>query len=92
MRIDLNSASLGGVEREENTKKPSGKASGASRTDDKASLSVDTVSIAALTTQALAAPQVRQDRVDALRQAIQSGQYQVDPSQIAQAMLAQNKR
>ena len=92
MRIDLNGASLHGVDREENTKKPSGKASGASNLEDTASLSVDTVSIAALTAQALGAPPVRQDRVDALRQTIQNGQYQVDPGQIAQAILAQNRR
>ena len=37
-------------------------------------------------------PSVRQDKVDALRQQIQNGDYKVDADEIAQAILKQNKR
>jgi flagellar biosynthesis anti-sigma factor FlgM len=91
MRVDLNAISLNSVEREDKTKKAGGKAASAANVEDTASLSVDTLSISSLEAQALATPEVRQDKVDALRQSIQNGQYQVDPEQIAQAILRQNK-
>jgi len=36
--------------------------------------------------QAMAVPDVRQDKVDALKQQIASGQYNVDPSEVAKSM------
>lgn len=47
----------------------------------------DHVTLSSLSTQAMQSPEVRQDRVDALRQSISSGQYQVDSNAIASAML-----
>ena len=55
--------------------------------DDTASLSFDRASVGSLVSQAMASPDVRQDKVDALRQAISSGQYKVEPTKIAEAML-----
>lgn len=49
--------------------------------------SVDTVSVGALQAKALATPEVRQEKVQALRDAIRSGSYEVDPGKIADAML-----
>jgi flagellar biosynthesis anti-sigma factor FlgM len=54
---------------------------------DQPDLSRDTVTLSALASQALGLPEVRQDQVDGLRQNIKSGQYQLDPNQIADAML-----
>jgi flagellar biosynthesis anti-sigma factor FlgM len=48
----------------------------------------DTVSLSSLTTQTLQMPEVRQDKVDNLRQMIANGEYRVDPNQIADAMLS----
>ncbi|MGC2447992.1 MAG: flagellar biosynthesis anti-sigma factor FlgM, partial [Candidatus Sulfotelmatobacter sp.] len=45
--------------------------------------------VQALAAQAVQLPEVRQDKVDALRQAIQSGQYQADPQQTAGALFTQ---
>ena len=91
MRIDLNNISLNGVERDDSTRKAGSKALSAPRIEDKASLSLDTLSISSLEAQALAAPPVRQDKVDALRQAIQNGDYKVEPDKIAQAILEQKR-
>lgn len=49
--------------------------------------SVDTVSIGALQSKALSAPEVRQEKVQALRDAIRNGSYELDPKKIADAML-----
>jgi negative regulator of flagellin synthesis FlgM len=49
--------------------------------------SSDTVSLSALASRALQSPEIRQDRVDSLRQQIESGQYQIDPKAIADAMV-----
>jgi len=92
MRIDLNQLSLGNVGNEVNGKKVGGKSSGATSPQDKAIFSSDSLDLASLQAQALAMPPVRQDRVEALRQAIQNGEYQVDPDKIAQSILQQNRR
>jgi len=44
------------------------------------------------TAQAMTAPSIRQDKVEALRQSIQNGDYKIDPDQVAQAILRQNQR
>jgi negative regulator of flagellin synthesis FlgM len=55
--------------------------------EDTTTLSYDRANIGALTSQAMSAADVRQDKVDTLRQAISSGQYEVAPDKIADAML-----
>jgi negative regulator of flagellin synthesis FlgM len=91
MRIDLNNISFTGVEREDKARKAGSKASTTPSVEDKASLSVDTLSISSLAAQAMAAPPVRQDKVDALRQSIQNGDYKVEADKVANAILEQNK-
>jgi len=51
--------------------------------DDKAQLSGAGAQVTALTAQALQLPEVRQERVQALRQAVQSGIYAVNPQTVA---------
>jgi flagellar biosynthesis anti-sigma factor FlgM len=46
----------------------------------------DSNSVLSLTSQALSSPEVRQGTVDALRQSVNSGQYQVDANKIAAAI------
>jgi flagellar biosynthesis anti-sigma factor FlgM len=46
----------------------------------------DSSSVLSLTSQALNSPEVRQATVDALRQSVSSGQYQVDATKIALAI------
>ena len=61
----------------------------ASAADNKTTLSEDNVSLSSLATQALNQPEVRQSQVDSLRQSIASGEYQLDPGAIADAILGQ---
>jgi flagellar biosynthesis anti-sigma factor FlgM len=46
----------------------------------------DSNSVRLLTSQALSSPEVRQGTVDALRQSVNSGQYQVNAAKIAAAI------
>ncbi len=46
----------------------------------------DSTSVQSLTTQALNSPEIRQGTVDVLRQAVSTGQYQLDPTRIATAI------
>lgn len=92
MRIDLNGISLNGMEREDKTKKTGAKPASSPHVEDKASLSTDTLNLSSLEAKVQAAPEVRQEKVEALRQAIQNGEYEVDPQKIAHAILEHNKR
>ena len=56
---------------------------------DRASISVDHAKIAGLVAQALAYPEIRQERVSSLRQSINSGRYQPDVPKIARAFLSE---
>ncbi len=53
---------------------------------DWTSFQSDSTSVRALTNQALNSSEVRQGTVDALRQSVNSGQYQVDAGKIAAAI------
>jgi flagellar biosynthesis anti-sigma factor FlgM len=53
--------------------------------EDTATLSGD--SVTALAARALTAGEIRQDKVEALRQAIQNGDYRIEPPKIAEAMI-----
>ena len=48
--------------------------------------------VSSLTARAMETPEIRQERVEALRQAISNGSYQLDPQQIADAMLNEAAR
>jgi len=91
MRIDLNSISLNNIEREEKPKKAAGKQSGAGNIEDKATLSSEALDISTLEAQVMATPEVRQDKVEALRQQVQNGQYKVDADAVAKSILKYNK-
>jgi negative regulator of flagellin synthesis FlgM len=55
--------------------------------EDRATLTSDSTSLDSLVSTALSSPEVRQDTVDSLRQAVSSGQYELDPGKIAASML-----
>ena len=56
-------------------------------TGDQASLSHDALQLSNLSNAIAGIPEVRQDRVAAVRQALQSGTYAVTNQQIAESML-----
>ena len=93
MRIDLNNTAASQIANENSTQVP-GKTSSPKtpHAEDTATLSTDTVSISSLSTQALASPKVRQEKVDALRQSISDGTYKVDVKQTADAIVRDNRK
>ncbi len=60
--------------------------------EDTATLSSDRFSPQSLTAKALESSEVRQDKVEALRQAVQNGDYKIDPAKIAEAMIRQSEQ
>jgi flagellar biosynthesis anti-sigma factor FlgM len=56
--------------------------------DDRTTLTSDSATVQSLVRTAMNSPAVRQETVESLRQTVASGQYQLDPSAIADAMLA----
>ena len=92
MRIDLTNIRFQGLERDDKTRKAGSKAASAPSVEDKASLSTDALSVSSLEAQAMNTPAVRQDKVEALRQSIQNGDYRVEADKIAHAILEQNQR
>ena len=63
-----------------------GQASPQGAVQDRTSFQSDSNSVLSLATQALSSPEIRQGTVDALRQSVNSGQYQLDPARIAAAI------
>jgi flagellar biosynthesis anti-sigma factor FlgM len=55
-------------------------------TEDWTSFHSDSTSVQSLTSQALNSPEVRQGTVDALRQSVNGGQYQVNATRVAAAI------
>jgi flagellar biosynthesis anti-sigma factor FlgM len=94
MRIDLNPAaqpftesnrgSAGGTAATGSSAASSG--SGRVAGEDQAELSGAHIQVAALVAQASQLPEVREQRVQALRQAIQRGRYQSSPEEVAGAV------
>ena len=59
--------------------------------EDKATLSSDAASLDALTAKALQSSEVRQDKIEAIREAIKNGSYKIEPDKIAEAMIRQSE-
>jgi flagellar biosynthesis anti-sigma factor FlgM len=89
MRIDPNLGGLAGLQSDANvwTATRQKQAEHSFQPEDVAELSCDGVSISDLSAKAMAAPEIRSDRVNSLRQQIVEGTYQPDPKQIASAMI-----
>ena len=90
MRIDLNHklqnvADIGSSE--QSSVRAQNNAVKTNFADDRAELSPDQVRAQSLASQANDLPEVRQEKVNALGQAIQQGRYNVTPEQTAEAMM-----
>jgi len=97
MRVDLNGtdeSDLSGIQQQQKNP-PANAATGPDLEiqvgEDTATLSSDSTRIKSLTAKALETIEVRQDKVEALRQAVQNGEYKIEPSKIAEAMIQQSK-
>jgi flagellar biosynthesis anti-sigma factor FlgM len=89
MKIEVNSATVNQLPVDREPKQvANGSVNGfQGATEDRTTLRTDSLSVQSLTSQALTTPAVRQDKVEALRQSINSGSYQVDPTKIADAII-----
>ena len=58
-----------------------------SASEDRTTFHTDSLSVQSLTSQAMSLPEVRQDKVDALRQSVSSGEYQPDATKTAGAIV-----
>lgn len=89
MRIDLTQATTSQIASEPSSK-PLG-AQGATVSDaageDRTTLSSTRQSLSTLVSSAMSSPEIRQDKVDSLKQAIVSGKYELDPNKIAESMI-----
>lgn len=93
MRIDSYSPSPSAAELTNTPGAPKADAQGraapaAAGTEDRTTLTSDSAAVESLVSTAMNSPDVRQETVENLRQAVGSGQYQLDPAAIADAMLA----
>jgi negative regulator of flagellin synthesis FlgM len=90
MRIDLTNSAASQIANEPGSQSVNGQnavAPEASGTEDRTSFTSDQASVSALVSTAMQSPEIRQDKVAALQQAIGSGQYELDPAKIADSMI-----
>lgn len=90
MRIDLSQLTSGQVSVEQNAKKVSEQQFNAPETSgsaDRTTLTSGSSSVGALVSKAMSSPEIRQDLVDQLKQAVSNGQYKLDPGAIAASMI-----
>jgi negative regulator of flagellin synthesis FlgM len=90
MRIDLTNSSAGELSSELSSQQVSAQSAtqtGSTDAEDRATFTSDSTSVNSLVSTAMQFPEVRQNTVDSLRQAVNSGQYQLDPSKIAASMV-----
>ena len=90
MRIDLTQATASQIASEASPKQVGAEgvaASELSRSEDRTTLTSAQQSLSALVSAAMSSPEIRQDRVDSLKQAINNGTYKLDPQKIAASMI-----
>lgn len=93
MRIDLNPSAMPELDRSQGSGRAAKSAESSisgvpANQDDMASLSTGSDAVAAMRTQLDNVPDVRQQRVEALRQSISQGTYAISPQGIAEGMLS----
>ena len=90
MRIDLSQLTSSQVANEQELKKVSGQQTGASSvsgSEDRTTFTSDSSTVGPLVSKAMNSPEVRQELVNQLTQAVNSGQYKLDPAAIASSMI-----
>lgn len=90
MRIDLVHSSASELSSELSSQQAGAQSAtrtSTSSTEDSATFTSNSHSVSSLVSTALSSPEVRQDKVDSLRLAVSSGQYELDPAKIATSMI-----
>jgi negative regulator of flagellin synthesis FlgM len=97
MKLELNSVNTS-QPLEKSTREPSTSVSttGANTispaSEDRTTFHSDAKTVQSLVSQALAAPEVRQDKIDAIKQSISNGTYKFDANKVAEAIIADSKQ
>jgi negative regulator of flagellin synthesis FlgM len=85
---NLNSANINRATLQQpHTSEVSGTKSEPAAEEDTATLPLDNENTKALIAKALSFPETRQDKIEALRRAITSGEYRIEPDKVAEAIL-----
>ena len=89
MRIDLTQATASQIASEPSPKQVNAGNLAASDLagGDRTTLTSTQQSLSELVSTAMSSPDIRQDRVDSLKQAISNGTYELDPEKIAASMI-----
>jgi flagellar biosynthesis anti-sigma factor FlgM len=89
MKIDVNSLAANQLSVDRGPKQVSNSTLAGTQnlTEDRTTLQTGSLSVQSLTSQAMNTPEIRQDKVDALRQSVTSGEYQVSAKAIASAII-----
>jgi flagellar biosynthesis anti-sigma factor FlgM len=90
MRIDLYNSTASQLNNDSDAKQVKSQdlaVTDATESGDRTTLTSGSVSVSSLVSQAMNSPEVRQDKVESLQQAVQSGKYQLEPENIAGAMI-----
>lgn len=87
MRIGLNTPDPEAASTER-TKKSNGNAQSTTAAKVSSNGVEDKLTLTALSSKAMETPEIRQEKVDSLRQSISSGQYQLDSNESAEALLS----
>ncbi len=88
MRIDLLNSAASQISSEPGSQAAEAQiASATPRDEDRATLVSDAGSVSSLVSAAMSSPEIREDKVAALQQAISSGKYELDPAKIAASMI-----
>jgi negative regulator of flagellin synthesis FlgM len=90
MRIDVFNSTAGDISNEPNSKQvqsPTVPSTDTSDSGDRTTLTSGSGTVGALVSEALTSPEIRQDKVQSLQQAVSSGKYQIEPDKIAGAMI-----
>lgn len=93
MKIELSNASAAqSVLDRPSAKVASANVSSASISQDRTTFSSKSGSVQSLVNQALGSPEIRQDRVQSLKNSIASGEYKLDANKIAGAIISEGGR
>jgi negative regulator of flagellin synthesis FlgM len=60
--------------------------------EDRTTLKSDSTLVQSLVSQALKSPDIQQDKIDAIRQALSAGEYKIAPGKVADAIIATSEK
>jgi flagellar biosynthesis anti-sigma factor FlgM len=89
MRIGLNTPDPQGISTEKAKTGSTASPNSVAQAGDSATVVRDTVHLSSLASRALQLPEIRQDKIDSIRQQIKSGEYKLDAHATAAAMLTE---